>query len=338
MRPSFPRAPHPRLPLRIFAACLALSLAALPGGAGPRAAAGDKKAGKGDDAKAPPGKRVVIYRLNAAMQFDLLLLDDKGNRHKLTYAAEDQRSNNLVFFAIDGKTYAFGVKADAKRPPGLHGGKWETKQAPLGKGPDGKERLGHKSVWLAADKIRITQSLEVVPSKDGSLDACLIRYEVENTDDKPHKVAMRVVVDVYVGKNDAPAFMVPGGKLITTSADLRGKDVPYAAKAMEKPDVKSPGVVGYFTLRPGRKLEGPDRFTVTQFPSEENIKDLLKWEIPVRNMKLDAKDPGDAAVVMYWPERVLKGGARRAMGFAYGGGVTADAQVNGRPAGKEKGR
>src|SRR5262249_35875709 len=146
-------------------------------------------------------------------------------------------------------------------------------------------------------------------------------------------------VDVYVGKNDAPAFMVPGsGKLITTSADFRGKDVPYAAKAMEKPDTKSPGVVGYFTLRPGRKLEGPDRFTVTQFPSEENIKDLLKWEIPVRNMKLDAKDPGDAAVVMYWPERVLKGGARRAMGFAYGGGVTADAQVNGRPAGKQKKR
>jgi hypothetical protein len=273
------------------------------------------------------------------MQFDLLLLDDKGKRHPLTYLApKGEGSNNVTFFAIDGKTYVFGLKAEAKLPPDIHGGKWETKQAPLGKGPDGKERLGHKSVWLAGPKIRITQSLEVVPSTGGSLDACLIHYEVENADDKPHKVAMRVVIDTYVGTNDAPAFALPGrDKLITTSADLRGKDLPYAVKAMEKPDRKAPGVVGYFTLRPGRKLEGPNRFSVTHFPSDENSKDLLKWEIPVRDMKSDEKDPGDAAVVMYWPERELKAGARRRLGFAYGGGVAADAQVDGKPGGKEKG-
>jgi hypothetical protein len=308
-----------RLPLTfpLFAASV-LSVAALLAGAH----AGDKGGAKKEPAA---GKRKVLYRLNPAMQFDLFLIDADGKRHKLTYASEEGMSNNLVFFAIDDKTFVFGVDTEARLPPGMHGGKWETKKAALGKGPDGNERLGHKSVWLAG-KVRITQALEIVPSRDGSLDACLITYQVENTDDKPHKVGMRVVVDVYVGANDAPAFALPGkDKLITTSADLRGKDIPYAAKALEKPDLKDPGVVGYFTLRPGAGVEGPERFTVTHFPTKENIKDLLTWEIPVRNMKLGADDPGDAAAVMYWDAREVKAGGQRRMGFAYGGGVAASA-------------
>ncbi len=101
----------------------------------------------GDKKKEPPAnKRKVMYQFNPSMQFDLFLVDAAGKRHKLTYASEEGRSNNLVFFKIDGKIFAFGVKEDAKLPPGLHGGKWETKKEALGKGPDGKERLGHKSV------------------------------------------------------------------------------------------------------------------------------------------------------------------------------------------------
>jgi hypothetical protein len=308
-----------RLPLtaRLLAASF-LSLAALLAGAH----AGDKGGAKKGPAA---GKRKVLYRLNPSMQFDLFLVDAGGKRHKLTYASEEGKSNNLVFVSIDGKTFVFGVDSEAKLPPGLHGGKWETKKAALGKGPDGNERLGHKSVWLAG-KVRVTQTLEIVPSRDGSLDACLITYHVENTDDQPHKIGLRVVVDVYVGENDAPAFALPNtDKLITTSADLRGKDIPYAAKALEKSNLKDPGVVGYFTLRPGAGVEGPERFTITHFPPEENIKDLLAWEIPVRNMKLGPDDPGDAAVVMYWDAREVKGGGQRRMGFAYGGGVAASA-------------
>ena len=307
-----------RLPLcsHLLAASL-LSLMALLTGAH----AGDK----GGPKKAPAaGKRKVLYRLNAAMQFDLFLVDAAGKRHKLTFASDEGRSNNVVFVAIDGKHYVFGLEAGAKLPPGLHGGEWETKKAALGKGPDGKERLGHQSVWVA-DKVRVTQALEVVPSRDGSLDVCLITYEVKNIGFAPRKVGLRVVVDTYVGENDAPAFALPTTKkLITTSADLRGKAIPYAVKAIERPDLKDPGVVGYFTLRPGDGVEGPGRFTVTHFPSDKDIKDLLTWEIPVRNMKLGADDPGDAAVVMYWEAREIPGGARL-LGFAYGGGVAASA-------------
>jgi hypothetical protein len=318
---------RPPLTARLLAASF-LSLTALLAGAH----AGDKGGAKKEPAA---GKRKVLYRLNPAMQFDLFLVDAAGKRHKLTYAAEEGNSNNLVFVSIDGKTFVFGVDTEAKLPPGLQGGKWETKKAALGKGPDGNERLGPKSVWLAG-KVRVTQALEIVPSRDGSLDACLITYHVENTGDQPHKVGLRVVVDVYVGANDAPAFALPNSdKLITTSADLRGKDIPYAAKALEKPDLKDPGVVGYFTLRPGAGVEGPGRFTVTHFPTRENIKDLLTWEIPVRNMKAGPDDPGDAAAVMYWDAREVKGGGQRRMGFAYGGGVAANA-LKKKPAEQEK--
>jgi hypothetical protein len=321
---------RPPLTARLLAASL-LSLAALL----PVASAGDK----GGDKKEPAaGKRKVLYRLNPSMQFDLFLVDVAGKRHKLTYASEEGNSNNLVFVSIDGKTFVFGVDAKAKLPRGLHGGKWETKKAALGKGPDGNERLGHKSVWLAGE-VRVTQTLEIVPSRDGSLDACLITYDVENFDDLPYKVGLRVVVDVYAGANDAPAFALPNSdKLITTSADLRGKDIPYSVQALEKPDLKDPGVAGYFTLRPGAGVEGPGRFTVTHFPTKENIKDLLAWEIPVRNMKAGPDDPGDAAVVMYWDARAVNGGGQRRMGFAYGGGVAANALKKKQPEQKEKTR
>src|SRR5260370_27180552 len=100
---------------RLFAASL-LSLAAVLAGAH----AGDKGGAKKEPAA---GKRKVLYRLNPAMQFDLFLVDAGGKRHKLTYASEEGTSNNLVFFAIDGKTFVFGVDAEAKLPEGLHGGK-----------------------------------------------------------------------------------------------------------------------------------------------------------------------------------------------------------------------
>src|SRR5262249_52829659 len=210
-------------------------------------------------------------------------------------------------------------------PPGLNVGKWVTKQAPLGKGKDGKERRGHKSVW-AVDKVEVTQAVEIVPSKGGALDTCLVSYEVVNKDDKPHRVAVRVLLDTFIGDNDGHPFAVLGkDELITTSADFHaGKNMPAAVRALQRPDLKNPGVVALFTLTPGDVVAGADRFSITRLPASQN--EVLGWEIPVRDIA------GDAAVVFYWNARELKGGERRQVGFAYGGGEVSLGASKGTPA------
>src|SRR5206468_46787 len=109
-------------------------------------AAGDKKE---DGEKKQDGGVKIIAEFNKTMGFGLQLIDDMGDRQKITF--DTQGRSNLTFVMIDDKKYVFGATEDEKLPPGLEGGKWDPMKAALGKG-----RKGFKSVWVADDKIRIT--------------------------------------------------------------------------------------------------------------------------------------------------------------------------------------
>ncbi len=302
-----------------IALALALTAAGLPGARG-----GDKK----DDKKPEPRPEPKVgYALNQIMGFGVQLADKDGVRQPITF--DPQFGTSLTFVKIDGKMYLFGVKEDAKLPPGLHGGRWDPMKAALGKGSDGKERLGHKSTWVAGDHVRITQTVEIVPSDKGVLDAVLITYAIENKDEKPRKVAVRALVDTLIVDNDGHPFVVPGqAQLITTSADFKGKDVPAVIQALQRPDLKDPGLIASFSLKVGRGIEPPDRVSLTGLSNDPE--DILSWEVPVSSIKDANKGKGDAAVILYWDSRELKGGGRRTVGYAYGGGVLSAA------AGKQK--
>jgi hypothetical protein len=289
-----------------------LLLATLPG-----AFAGGKDKEKDKDPAA--AKPRITYSIGPGGQFALQLIDAKGRQVPINFE-ERGIGNTIVFVSVDDEKYVFGAPADGKFPPGYQGGKFEAKPAPL---PGG--RLGHALVWTAGGKLRVKQIIEIVKSRSGTLDTCVLRYEIGNLDKRAHKIGMRVLVDTLIGDNDGHPFQLPGQKkLITTSADLRGKAVPEYVKALEKPSADNPGTVAYFTLRPGGALVGPDRISLTRFPTEKTIKeDLVKWDLPVRNIKLDAGDPGDSAVVMYWNPHEVRGGGQIGYGFAYGGGIVA---------------
>ncbi len=314
MRTPSNRAPHSRLRRTVAASAVLAGL--LLAGNFRGASAGDKK--EDGDKKAAGGGVKIIAEFNPAMGFGLQLVDDMGDRQKITF--DTQGRSNVTLIQIDDKKYVYGAKEDEKLPPGLEGGKWDPMKAALGKG-----RKGFKSVWVADGKIRITQEVEIVKSATGAEDTCLVTYTVENKDDKAHKVAVRVLVDTFIVDNDGHPFAVPGKKkLITTSADFRGaKDVPAVIQALQKANLKNPGLVASFTFRPGSKIEGPDRVSLTHLPMRSE--DVIGWDIPVRNIKIDEDDPGDACVVMYWGAQELRRGGRRVVGYAYGGGPLAGA-------------
>src|SRR5262249_32670337 len=114
-------------------------------------------------------------------QVGFALLDKDGKPQRITF--DDKGGTNVVVVRIDGKDYAFGFE----------GGTFKSKNAPLG-----KDRIGVVTAWVV-DKIEVTQTVETVKSKTGELDTCIVSYTVRNSDDKPHSVGVRVMLDTHLG-------------------------------------------------------------------------------------------------------------------------------------------
>jgi hypothetical protein len=255
-------------------------------GVAPRAAGGDQ-----DEAKPK-----ILVQYGPFLQPGFRLINKDGQPARITYAPDGRTSMTVV--RIDGKDVTFGNPQDPK-------GK-STKPVALGGG-----KLGHKSGWTYGD-IHITQTVEIVKSKKGALDTALITFHIENKGDAAHKVGLRALVDTLMVENDGTPFAVVGKKkLIEDQADFKGKSVPDAVQVMEKADLDDPGLVAYFSLKVGGKIQPPDRFSITHWQEEG----LFAWEFPVQDID------GDSAVVLYWNPSELAAGASRTVGFAYGGGL-----------------
>jgi hypothetical protein len=234
---------------------------------------------------------------------------------------------------------------------GVEQGAWEVPiKQPLGKDPAGNRLIGAKCKWVRKDPtgarviLTVTQFVEIVPgglSPDGKkqlLDTCKVYYHITNEDAVKHDVALRFLLDTFIGSNDAVPFTIAGAKeLCDSSKDFnKPADVPDYISALEKQDLKDPGTVAHLTLRyPG--LEPPSRVTLGAWPAaslrtikggEKADRHLTRWEVPVLGMDLaksQGNPNGDSAVTMYWEDKELAPKKTRILGFAYGlGSVSGD--------------
>jgi hypothetical protein len=302
----------PPIPRRSAAAALsAAGLIVLLGAAAPAPGGGDQ-----DEPKPQAKPKILVAYSPPFMQFGFRLVGKKGKPAAITFAPPDGNppagQTNILMVRIDGMDYIFG---DTKK------GKWSPKQGPLGGG-----KVGQKSVWVCQG-VSVTQAVEIVKSKTGMPDTALITYQLENKGEEARKVGLRLLLDTYVGENDGTPFAVVGKKkLIEDQADFKGKNVPEAVQVMEKADLDEPGVVAYFTLKPGGKVQGPDRFSITHWQQDK----LASWDVPVQDID------GDSAVVLYWNAQDLEAGGSRTVGFGYGGGVLSGAGAKKKAADDEK--
>ena len=242
--------------------------------------------------------------LNNAMTFGLVVvnaMDPKDNGKKLVYDKHGQSNSTVVL--IDKQAKVFGgvgqgnwvVKADAP------GGKWQ----------------GKKSIWKFDNQIVVTQVVELVPGEpipNGKgelkryLDTCRVRYLLENKDTKAHKVGLRILIDTLIGmdeSNDGVPFLVPGKKYLIRdfydAASERGDPIPDFIQVLEAPNLKKPGIVGFFNLKLGGDLEAPTRVSLTRW---QQIK-MTSWDFPIMPIG------DDSAVVIYWKDADLKPGQKR---------------------------
>lgn len=264
--------------------------------------------------------------------FGLVALQDKtqaGQPKRLTFDAHG-RTNNTVL-RIDGQESILGHG----------GGRWLSESVPVGKDSQGRERDGQTAVWLYdGSQIAVTQTAVVVPGPTSRLlDTCLVTYQLENRDTKPHGVGLRFLLDTFIGDNDGVPFTLPGSQtLCDTMHEFPSPgQVPDFLQALEYPDLTRPGTIAHLQLRLGGRIETPARVLLTAWPSvkirDQGGSPLCKgenagWDVPMLSMQ--TLTPSDSCVVMYWPELELAPGTRREVGFTYGLGAVASGEGGGR--------
>jgi hypothetical protein len=248
---------------------------------------------QGDD---QPDKKTLRIRagFSDTYQVGFTLLDKEGKSQRITF--DDKGGTNVVVIRIDGKDHAFGFE----------GGVFKSKNNPLG-----KDRVGAVTVW-AIDRLEISQVVETVKSKTGEWDTCQVSYVINNKDDKPHTVGVRVMLDTHLGTSAKQYFNIAGAKdIVSDKADWKGPEVPAVLLTMQKVDLTNPGLTATFSLRVSG-FEPPDRLVLTRFPERDVA---FGWDLPVIDMG------NDAVVGIYWTPQQVKAGATRTVGYGYGAGV-----------------
>jgi hypothetical protein len=253
----------------------------------------------------------IHYQFGFGLNFGFTV---DGNR--ITYGQNGSTNNTLV--RIDGRDVMLGG------PPG----RLESHQVALPPGPFGRKRIGHRSTWVI-DNVSFTQVLEVVPSKlppkaapgqKRRLDTCLVRYEVENKDGRPHTVGLRTVLDMLIVNNDGALFASPSthpGKVLD-GLELRDKAVPEYLQVLQMPNLQNPGFVAQFTFKLGSRLTGPDRIVMT------GLRASGPWEVAA------VPAGGDSAIAVYFSPRQLKAKGKAEWAYAYGQGIASNPENEGK--------
>lgn len=282
----------------------------------------------------------------------------------LTFMDRDEKSGALsspgrtsnLCIRYDGKDFLFGRKGHGQ-PSVAHVRAHSTRKAqaledgymPIQLTTPGEKHPTYQSIFIYSDEkerdpqgdplgIRITQEVSLRRSDlSRKYEVVLVRFLVENTGTKPHKIGLRYMLDTFIGTNDGVPFLVPGqDKLIQDRADFRGEHIPQFIQALENADLRNPGVIAHLLLRlPDERYEPPERVVIAAWPDSKlggRCKGpFTEWEPDFVSMNDKRLGRGDSAVFIYWAEKNVEPGQKREMGFAYGlGQLAASATVGGK--------
>jgi hypothetical protein len=253
--------------------------------------------------------------------------NDPDKPKKLTYSTDGAYNNTCV--KVDGDEHLYG------QAPGDWARDEKTRRR-----LNGIELIrGRKwvSAWEYPGKIRVTQTVMIVPNDDTrKLDTALIHYILENRDTQKHKAGLRIMLDTYIGAEDGVPFAIPGqNELLTTKRDFNNtKDIPDFIQALEKPNLADPGTTATMVLKfpADFKVNSGDpildpivRMVICRFPGNPEIRwDFTKeffWDMNDKSKG----ERNDSCVTLYWEERMMPPKTKRAMAFTYGlGKISVD--------------
>lgn len=279
-----------------------------------------------------PGVRPNIRALDPKPRIGVLFSDRKSfgiaalefkdprypDQPKLLTRYDRGNSNNTVV-RIDGNDYIFGKEAGGARWAKVKGKVYQEVQV--------AERTWVSAMDYADFKVRVIQQVEIVVGEQTRLyDTALVKYRIDNLDDKPHAVGLRAMVDTFIGTNDGVPFLIPpsdakAAYLLDTKEIFEKGRVPEFVRALETSDLNDKNAT---VAEMGLKLNGLDpidRLVICRWP-DGGID--AKWDWPYQAMNEPAGKELDSCVALYWDKQTIVPKAKRTVGYTYGLGRTAD--------------
>jgi hypothetical protein len=170
------------------------------------------------------------------------------------------------------------------------------------------------------------------------LDTVLVKYTIVNTGNSDCTVALRTMLDTYIGGSDGVPFNIPAVEgrpehTVDTMEVLTDKQIPQYVQVLETGDLNDPKSTNAVI---GLKLNGceePVKFVICRYPGESGGGGQAAWgggeaskgDWPYRAMNDPPDAKKDSCAVIYWSKSNLQPKARRVMGYSYGLGKIYDA-------------
>jgi RNA polymerase sigma factor (sigma-70 family) len=256
-------------------------------------------------------------------------LRDPRNPAKPKLLTYDERGlTNSTCLRLDGKLAVLGgdggsfLQEDGKL----------LKEVPI---PGRAKDRSWRSVWRSdTTKVRVTQSVEVVLGEQTKLyDTVLVKYQLENRDDKPHTAGLRFLLNTCIGANTGTPFRVPEtpttvARVVNTMEVIPQADMPAYVQALETGDLSDPNATVAIVGLAVKGFELPEKVVICRWPDSaesgwggSEAKGDWKYESIDKNPHYK-----DACLVLYWAELKMQPGDKREMAFTYGlGRVSQDA-------------
>lgn len=171
------------------------------------------------------------------------------------------------------------------------------------------------AVWRMGSTV-LTQTLRIVANTTtGEADVVKIQYDLTNTDNEPHDVGLRLLLDTEINGIDGSPFRVPGvGTPITTETEFHGANVPQLYQAFS--DLSDPVHVIEGTLR-GGDVTPPDRFAMVSW----NDAAYTDWDYQITPGGPFGTGYVDSGVLLYWYPQTMQPGTSRRIVSTYGLGI-----------------
>ncbi len=237
---------------------------------------------------------------------------------------ENGLSNNTCV-KIEGFEYVFG-----RENVGAGVRYWrDKKDGKLVKNKKIGDRQYQTTMYYEGQKIMVSQIVEIVIGEQTRLfDTLLVKYNITNFDEREHSVAIRVMLDTYIGANDGvpieigPSEDVKTISMVDTMAVLEKGKMPDYIRAVEDPNRL--GEKTNTVVEMGLKLrnfEPIQKLVVCRWPQDQGATEA-RWDWNYEAMNHGGKEP-DSCVVLYWANLKMAPKEPRTVGYTYGLGRVA---------------
>ena len=170
---------------------------------------------------------------------------------------------------------------------------------------------------LIYDNVVITQLLSIVKGQTtDNYDTLKIEYQIENIDNQPHTIELKLILDTFLGNNDGAPFSVPTKGVVMTDTLFESTQLPEFWYVID--NIKEPSICGIGVL----KVAGytpPTKVIFTGWPNLYYSKTWIPELKEGRKFKSSMMITGtDSACGIYWgPHKVLPG-EKLKYSFLYG--------------------